>query len=91
MPRCEADGATCALLSSFIAYIVNPILILLASLAVLVFVWGVVQYLWKLRGGDTNNTDGKQHMLWGLVGLFVIVSTVTILHIISNTVSGLLP
>ncbi len=90
MPRCVADADTCSILSRLIAYIVNPILILLASLAVLVFVWGIVQYLWKLRGGESTS-DGKQHMLWGLVGLFIIVSTVKILSIISETVNGLLP
>ena len=90
MTRCAADADTCAILSRLIAYIVNPLLILLASLAVMVFVWGVVQYLWKLRGGESSS-DGKQHMLWGLVGLFIIVSTMALLTIISNTVSGLLP
>ena len=90
MPKCTADTATCNLIGTFIAVIVNPILVLMASVAVLVFVWGVVQYMRALYGGD-KDLDGRRHMGYGLIGLFVIVSTIAILNIIASTVKGLLP
>ncbi len=90
MPRCAADAATCALISKVIAVVINPLLLLLGAVAGLVFVWGVVEYLWKLRNGESTN-DGKNHMLWGLVGLFIIVAALAIMSMIWNTVRLLLP
>jgi len=90
MPRCAADAATCSLISKFVSVILNPIFILLAAVAILVFIYGIVEYLWKLRGGESTK-EGKLHMLWGLVGLFVIMFAMAIMGIISNTVQGLLP
>ncbi len=90
MPKCTADAATCSLLGKFIAVILNPILYLMTAVAVLIFLWGIVQYFWELRKGGKSD-DGKRHMAYGLVGLFIIVSTIGILTVISNTVKGLFP
>jgi hypothetical protein len=48
------------------------------------FVWGLVQFLWKLdEGGD--NTAGKQHMIWGIVGMLIMVSVYGIITLINDT------
>ena len=90
MPKCAADAATCGLLGKFEIYIINPIFVLLLAGAGLLFIWGVVEFLLKLRKGDKAD-EGRDHMLWGLVGLFIIVSTMAILKIIANTVQGFFP
>jgi hypothetical protein len=90
LPTCTADPATCGLIAKVSSIIINPLLALLAAVAVLIFIWGVVQYMWNLRKGESTK-EGKEHMIWGLVGLFVIVSALAILNIIINTVQGLFP
>jgi hypothetical protein len=46
---------------------------LLVAVALLVFFWGLVQFIAN-AGDDDKRKEGKQHMIWGIVGLFVMVS-----------------
>ena len=65
----------------------NPLIVLMAAIALFVFLWGVAEYI---RGADneTERTKGASHMLWGLIGLFIMVSAYTILKISVDTVFG---
>ena len=64
--------------------IVNPAIYVLFSFGLLIFVFGIVEFLNSLsKGGKTD--DGKQHMLWGVVGMFIMVSVFGILHLLSDT------
>lgn len=57
--------------------LIAEILPLLASLALLVFVWGLVKFV--SRAGDEKAvSEGKNLIKWGLVGLFVMVSFLAI-------------
>ncbi len=46
---------------------------ILLSLAVLVFFWGIVKFIYN-AGDEKKIDEGKQLMLWGMVGLFVMVA-----------------
>lgn len=64
--------------------IINPILLGLMAFAFLVFVYGLVQFMWNLNeGGD--NKEGKSHMLWGIVGMLIMISVYGIIAMIDNT------
>lgn len=73
------------LVSRIAVTIVNPIITFLIALAVLVFLWGLVEYI---RGAESEDvrSKGRVHMMWGLIGLFVMVSVFTILDILTDTV-----
>lgn len=48
------------------------------------FVWGLVEFLLRINeGGDTS--QGKSHMVWGIVGMLIMVSVYGILDLIDNT------
>ena len=69
--------------------IINPLLLLLFSAGLLVFFWGVIEFLLALNvNGKTSKEDGKSHMLWGLVGMFVMVSAYALLNFIASNVCG---
>jgi hypothetical protein len=60
-------------LSSKFTGILNTITVILISLAVVWIIFSVVRYL--IAGGDTEKRrEGGLRILWGIVGLFVIVS-----------------
>jgi len=63
----------------------NPIILFLMAAALFIFLWGIAEYI---RGSDSDSvrTTGKQHMLWGLVGLFIMVSAYTILKVLVDTI-----
>jgi hypothetical protein len=79
------------LVNAFANVIINPILALLFAGGVLVFVFGVVEYLYNfnIKQDESARESGMRHMLWGLIGMFVMAAAVAIINVIANTVNGL--
>jgi hypothetical protein len=48
--------------------ILEPIVTLVALAAFLVFLWGVVEYIRSSSDGGKGKEEGRQHMIWGIVG-----------------------
>jgi len=73
------------LLQKLIDAIVNPLIILLFSLALLYFIYGVFVFI---RNGDNEKerTEGAQHIMWGTVGLFIMVAVFGLMRIICTTI-----
>ncbi|MBY0473241.1 hypothetical protein K2Q00_03115 [Patescibacteria group bacterium] len=71
--------------------IINPLLILLFAAGLTVFVYGVAEFFFKfnIQGDEHSKEYGKQHMLWGIVGMFVMASALGIIAVIQNTVNSL--
>lgn len=46
---------------------------LLAAIAFLVFVWGVAKFI-RAAGNEKALADSKNLLIWGVIGLFVLVS-----------------
>ena len=69
--------------------LINPAILLIFGVALVVFVWGLVQFLINLNVGGKDANTGKQHMIWGIVGMFIMVASYAILKLIQNTVTAL--
>ncbi len=65
-------------LISFAGDILNRIIPVLIALALVIFFWGLIQYIRTHKGG-------KDIMIAGLVGLFIMVSVWGIIRIAQNT------
>jgi len=61
--------------------IITPIIYLLLTLAIVYFIWGVFDFI---RNADSaeKRTDGYKHMIWGIVGIFIMVSAKGIVNLI---------
>ena len=59
----------------------------LAGLALLVFFWGVVKFIFN-AGDEEKRREGKKFMLWGIIALFVMVSLWGIVTLIRSSVLG---
>lgn len=66
------------------AVILFPLIALLTTLAILVFLWGGFQYVYNANS-DQGRATGRSHMLWGIIGLLVMLSAYAILTIAGNT------
>lgn len=75
------------LIDKIVSLVVNPILGLLTAFALLYFIWGVIEYIKGVDNEDTR-TKGKQHMIWGIVGLFIMTSFAGLMKIIQNFVAS---
>lgn len=73
-----------AVIGRIVQYIVDPALKVLFTLALLLFFVGIVEFLISLRNGSADRT-GKDHMLYGMAGLVIMVSVYSIITIIANT------
>lgn len=60
--------------------ILYPLITLLMAVAVLVFLWGVFQYVAN-AGDDSARSKGAKHMMWGVIGFVIMVSAVAIMNV----------
>jgi hypothetical protein len=69
--------------------IINPIIALVFTAGLVVFFWGVVQFLIAINaGGAASKDDGKKHMLWGLIGMFVMVAAYALFNFLVSNICG---
>ena len=77
-----------ASVDSFVAnvnkLIINPLIILLFALAVVYFLYGVFEFI-SNQENEEKKTTGKSHMIWGIVGIVIMMGVFTILNMIMNT------
>jgi hypothetical protein len=63
--------------------IFEPLYQFVVVISVLYFLYGVAKFVYDMRNPTEKNT-GKQHLLWGMVGLFIILSVGGILKIFES-------
>ncbi len=69
------------------AVIIQPIIIFLFALALVVFLFGVTEYI---LGSDNpeQRSKGVQHIMWGIIGLAIMTMAYGILTVIKNTIGA---
>ena len=71
-------------IDKFVQYVVNPAILVVFSFGLMMFVYGLVEFLYNLsKGGETRN--GRDHMLWGVAGMFIMVSVFGIIRVLNDT------
>ncbi len=68
--------------------LLGPLEALLMVLATILFLYGVVEFIFFGASNEKNRTTGKQHMIWGIIGLVIIVSVSAIIQVITNFVNS---
>lgn len=64
--------------------IVNSLLPILGGLAVVFFFWGLIRYIYN-SGDAGGRSEGRDAIIWGLVGLFIIFTLWGILTFLQET------
>lgn len=65
------------------AVLLNTIIPVLIVIAVVWFIWGVIQYV--IGGDEEAKKKGRDKMIYGLIGLLVIVSIWGLVNILKTT------
>ena len=76
-------------LDKVVAQIINPIILLLAACAFVVFLWGAFEFI-AHAGDEAKRSEGKKAIMWGLIGLVIIFGAYGIINIALGTF-GLTP
>ena len=79
-----ASAATIQSILTVFNQILNYIIPILITLAVVYFIWGVIQY--TLSTDEEKKKKARSMIIQGLIGLFVIISFWGIVRVISNTI-----
>jgi len=64
--------------------IINPLIVFLFALALAYFLFGVLQFLMN-PDNEEAKTNGRQHMIWGIIGLTIMMGVFAILNMIMAT------
>ena len=67
--------------------VVAPIIF---ALAFVVFIWGIVSYFFLHGDNETSRKEGRQFILWGILGMVVLVSVFGFVNIMLSAL-GLTP
>ena len=73
-----------SLLAKANAVIIFPLISLMMGVAFLIFLYGAFEYV---RNADSQQgrIDGRNHLIWGIVGMLIMISAFAILNIAAGT------
>ncbi|MFA7315531.1 MAG: hypothetical protein WC059_01860 [Candidatus Paceibacterota bacterium] len=83
IPVAEASVAT--LMKSINRVVINPLILFLFAVAMVYFLYGLAQYFLNPNSEEIRKSS-KSHMLWGIIGLFIMVAVFGIMRLILGTV-----
>ena len=64
--------------------ILNPLILLLFAVALLIFFWGLFQFI-NSETVDSGREKGKRKIMWGIFGMFVMISAKGLIMVVLNT------
>lgn len=77
-------GSITEILNYFTCLISGSVVPLLMSIATIMFIWGVIQYVINAED-STKREEGRNFIIWGIIGLFVLVSIWGIVKLLTVT------
>jgi heme/copper-type cytochrome/quinol oxidase subunit 2 len=80
-----AEASVTTLMKSINRVIINPLIVLLFALAMVYFIYGLAKYLLSPDNEEVRK-NSKSQMLWGIVGMFIMISVFGILSLVMNTI-----
>lgn len=66
-------------------FVIDPIIFTLFTIAFVVFIWGLVQFVGHLDNEEARST-GQKHMIYGLIGMAIMISVNGLIGIIQSTI-----
>jgi hypothetical protein len=77
-------ASTTEFIAKFNEIILFPIIALLTAVALLIFIYGCFQYI--VHADDASaREEGRKHIMWGIVGLFIMLTAFAVLSLAANT------
>ena len=81
-----ASGADVArgFLATLNEVILYPLITLMLTVALIVFLWGGFQFIAN-AGNSGKREEGRRHIMWGIIGMLIMLSAYAILTIAAGT------
>jgi hypothetical protein len=81
IPIPVAEAQTLPGIITSITGLLNTVIPLLFAIATVVFLWGVIMYI-TAGGEEDKRTEGRNYIIYGLIGLFVMVAVWGIVNVL---------
>ncbi len=81
-----AEASINTLMNSIDRVIINPLILFLFACALVFFIYGVAKYILSPGNEEVRKTS-KSHMLWGIIGMFIMISSLMLMRLIINTLN----
>jgi len=62
---------------------IRPAIIFLFVLATVVFIWGLIEFI-SSADSEEGRTRGKRNIIWGIVGMAIMLATGAIMTVLNN-------
>jgi hypothetical protein len=79
------DEAAVSISEVLFGRIINPLVQVGVAIAILYFLYGVVKYILRSRNDSKAVSDGSKHMLYGSLGLTIMLTALAITYFVGNT------
>jgi hypothetical protein len=74
-------------IANIVTHIINPIVGLLFALALVLLLWGGAMFIFQADDPKARET-GRRHLLYGVLGMFIMVFVIAILSVVTSTFCG---
>jgi len=74
---------TARIIANIKGYIIYPIIGFMFAVATVMFIYGIVEYMLGAENPEKRD-KGKKHMIWGIVGVFVMLSAYGIMNVLAD-------
>lgn len=77
------------ILENIITELFSPLYQLAVAIAIVYFLYGAARFVYDLNTSKADRQeDGRRHLLWGFVGLFILLSVGGILNLFGGIFGG---
>ena len=80
----EAFDNVKSLIGRIEVLLLNPLIYLSLAAALILFLYGVFEFISNADSED-GRTKGRNHMIYGLIGMFIMVSVFGIMRLLGNS------
>ena len=83
----KAEASVESFINTINKVVINPIIYFLFSLGTILFLFGIIRFFLNPTD-ETIRKESKNHMGWGLIGMFIMVSVFGIMNLIVKTIGA---
>ncbi len=80
-----AELTTDTIIANIVTNVFDPIVKILFALALMMFLWGVAMFIFN-ASDDAKRSEGKKHIIWGLVGMTIMISVTGIISVVEGLI-----
>ena len=84
MANTSASTAVQGVISKISSAILVPVIEIIFGLAIILFVWGAAGLILH-KDNPEGRTQSQKHILWGVVGMFIMLSAYGIIRVVAGS------